>query len=265
LAYLDSKPKRLTISSGLLRGFTSWQSTFFLFPVIMRQLLCILAYFFFCISIQGITHMKKTLLASAILLSSANYAHAGFFDFLFGNDEAAPAAEAPAPATAAPKVTAPVAQAAPAESSMMDKATDVAMGLLPMLTNQLGVTETQAEGGMGSLLQVAQGALSSDEFGQLGQGIPGMDSLLAAAPALGTKSAGGNALTSMLSNAGGMVGGLGAMGQLTQQFEALGLSPDMIMQFANMAISYFSSSDATASESNTGDLLQTGLSTILGQ
>jgi hypothetical protein len=207
--------------------------------------------------------LKKTLLATAILLSSTSYAHAGFFDFLFGNDEAAPAAEAPA--KAAPKVTAPVAQAAPTESSMMDTATDVAMGLLPMLTSQLGVTETQAEGGMGSLLQVAQGALSSDEFGQLSQGIPGMDTLLAAAPALGAKSAGGNALTGMLSNAGGMAAGLGAMGQLTQQFEALGLSPDMIMQFANMAISYFSSSDATESESNTGDLLQTGLSAILGQ
>tara|TARA_R110001592_G_scaffold103247_3_gene291003 strand:+ start:9310 stop:9936 length:627 start_codon:yes stop_codon:yes gene_type:complete len=207
--------------------------------------------------------MKKTLLATAILLSSASYAHAGFFDFLFGSDEAAPVAEAPA--KVAPKVTAPVAQAAPTESSMMDTATDVAMGLLPMLTSQLGVTETQAEGGMGSLLQVAQGALSSDEFGQLSQGIPGIDTLLAAAPALGSKSAGGNALTGMLSNAGGLAAGLGAMGKLTEQFEALGLSSDMIMQFANLAIGYFSSSDAPEGASNTGNLLQTGLSAILGQ
>lgn len=208
--------------------------------------------------------MKKILLTSAILLSTASTAHAGFFDFLFGGDEekAAPAAEVTAPAKTTQAVTAP---AAPAESSMTETATNMAMGLLPMLTSQLGVTETQAEGGMGSLLQVAKGALSSDEFGQLSQGIPGMDTLLAAAPALGSKSAGGNALTGMLSNAGGMAAGLGAMGKLTEQFEALGLSSDMIMQFANIAISYFSSSDAPEGAGNTGDLLQSGLSAILGQ
>ena len=173
--------------------------------------------------------MKKILLTSAILLSTASTAHAGFFDFLFGEYEKAAPAEVTAPAKTTQTVT------APAESSMTETATNMAMGLLPTLTNQLCVTETQAEGGMGSLLQVAKGALSSDEFGQLSQGIPGMDTLLAAAPALGSKSAGGNALTGMLSNAGGMAAGLGAMGKLTEQFEALGLSSDMIMQFANIA------------------------------
>tara|TARA_R110002072_G_scaffold140765_1_gene285151 strand:- start:21284 stop:21907 length:624 start_codon:yes stop_codon:yes gene_type:complete len=206
--------------------------------------------------------MKKILLTSAILLSTVNTAHAGFFDFLFGGEEEATSAtEVTAPAKTTQTVSVP---AAPAESSMVDTATDIAMGLLPMLTSQLGVTETQAEGGMGSLLQVAQGALSSDDFGQLSQGIPGMDTLLAAAPALGAKSAGGNALTGMLANAGGLAAGLGSMGKLTEQFEALGLSPDMIMQFANMAISYFSNNES-AGANNTGDLLQTGLSAILGQ
>lgn len=210
--------------------------------------------------------MKKIILTSAILLSTANTAHAGFFDFLFGDkEEAAPATEVTTSEKASPAVSVPAVKDTPRESSMMDTATDVAMGLLPMLTSQLGVTETQAEGGMGSLLQVAQGALSSDEFGQLSQGIPGMDTLLAAAPALGSKSAGGNALTGMLSNAGGMAAGLGVMGKLTEQFEALGLSPDMILQFANLAISYFSSSDAPEGSGNTGNLLQTGLSAILGQ
>lgn len=210
--------------------------------------------------------MKKTLLASAILLSSANYAHAGFFDFLFGDKEEATVAETTAPAAVQKAVTAPLEKpVVPEESSMMETATNMAMGLLPTLTNQLGVTETQAEGGMGSLLQVAKGALSSDEFGQLSQGIPGMDTLLAAAPSIGGKSAGGSALTGMLSNVGGMAEGLGMMGKLTEQFEALGLSPDMIMQFANIAISYFSSNSEAEGENNTGNLLQTGLGAILGQ
>lgn len=206
--------------------------------------------------------MKKTILASAILLSSANYAHAGFFDFLFGGDKeetAAPAASQAVPAEES------VATVAPHASSGIETATSLAMGLIPTLTKQLDVTETQAEGGMGSLLQVAKGALSSDEFGQLSQDIPGMSSLLAAAPALGSKSAGGNAVSGMLSNVGGMAAGLGVMGKLTEQFEALGLSPDMIMQFANIAISYFSSKDETQGENNTGNLLESGLSAILGQ
>ncbi len=207
--------------------------------------------------------MKKTLLVSAILLSSSNMAHAGFFDFLFGNkEEAAPVAEAPAPAPAPTQQA--VTKTSPAQPTTMETATNLAMGLLPTLTQELGVTETQAEGGMGSLLQVAKGALSSNEFGQLSQGIPGMDTLLAAAPALGSKSAGGNALTGMLANAGGMAAGLGTMGKLTEQFEALGLSPEMIMQFANIAVSYFSNSDAAGTD-NTANLLQTGLSSILGQ
>ena len=202
--------------------------------------------------------MKKTLLVSAILLSSSNMAHAGFFDFLFGGEEEAPVAEV------STKTEQAVTQTAPAQASTMETATNIAMGLLPTLTQQLGVTDTQAEGGMGSLMQVAQGALSSDEFSQLSQGIPGMDTLLAAAPALGSKSAGGNALSGMLANAGGIASGLGAMGKLTEQFEALGLSPDMIMQFANMAISYFSKSDVAGTD-NTANLLQSGLSAILGQ
>lgn len=206
--------------------------------------------------------MKKTILASAILLSSTNYAHAGFFDFLFGGDKEetpVPAASQTMPADES------VATVAPHASSGIETATSLAMGLIPTLTKQLDVTETQAEGGMGSLLQVAKGALSSDEFGQLSQDIPGMGSLLAAAPALGSKSAGGNAVSGMLSNVGGMAAGLGVMGKLTEQFEALGLSPDMIMQFANIAISYFSAKDEAQGENNTGNLLETGLNAILGQ
>lgn len=212
---------------------------------------------------KGDTFMKKTLLVSAILLSSANMAHAGFLDFLFGNkEEAAPAKQATAPAPTQTQKAVP----AVAQPTTMESATNLAMGLLPVLTSQLGVTEPQAEGGMGSLLQVAKGALSAGEFSQLSQGIPGMDTLLAAAPALGSKSSGGNALTGMLANAGGLAAGLGSMNNLTQQFEALGLSPDMIIQFATIAIDYFSTpSNVPANANNTGDLLQKGLGVILGQ
>jgi hypothetical protein len=219
--------------------------------------------FFFA---KGDMIMKKTLLVSAILLSSANMAHAGFLDFLFGKkEESAPVVEAPAPATQTSPST-PVAAAA-TQPSTMESATNLAMGLLPVLTSQLGVSETQAQGGMGSLLQVAQTTLSSNDFAQLSEGIPGMQTLLAAAPALSSKSAGGNALSGMLANAGGLVAGLGSMSKLTQQFEALGLNPEMIVQFATIAIDYFSNSAEKGVENadSTAALLQRGLSAVLGQ
>lgn len=198
--------------------------------------------------------MNTKTLAVALLISSSSIAHAGFFDSLFGNKEEAPATEVKTEAPAA-EVKAELPAATP---STMETATNMAMGLLPTLTQQLGVTDTQAEGGMGSLMQLAKGALSSDEFGQLSGGIPGMDTLLAAAPALSSGS--GNGMSGMLSSAGGLASSIGGIAQLTQQFEALGLSSDMIAQFANIAISYFSQDDG----SNTGDLLQKGLSSILG-
>jgi len=145
-----------------------------------------------------------------------------------------------------------------AETGTMDTVVSTAMGLLPTLTQQLGVSDSQAEGGMGSLMNLAKSALSTEEFGSLSQGVPGMDTLLAAAPALNSKG-GSSGLSGMLSSAGGLASTIGGLGQITEQFEALGLSPDMIAQFANIAIGYF-----TQEGNNTGELLQKGLSSILG-
>ncbi|TNC79712.1 MAG: hypothetical protein C9356_17635 [Oleiphilus sp.] len=192
--------------------------------------------------------MHKLWMASALVFGMSGTVHAGFFDSLLGKK--APEDEKVTPVVEQQNTT--------AEPSMTDSAIEMAAGLVPTLTQQLGVTETQAEGGMGSLLGMAKSSLSSDEFKQLGAGIPGMESLLAAAPAL---SAGGKTggLGGMLSGAGGLAASLGGMSQLTQQFEALGLSPDMIAQFANIAVQYFSQGG-----NSTGALLEKGLGSILG-
>jgi hypothetical protein len=191
--------------------------------------------------------MKIKIFTAALLLATANVANAGFFDSLFGNNEEATSTEA---ATTVADET----------SSTMETATTVAMGLLPTLTQQLGVTESQAEGGMGSLMQLAQGALSSEEFSELSDGVPNMSALLAAAPVLSSGDGEGG-ISDMLSSAGGFASSLGGMAKLTEQFKSLGLSADMIIQFANIAISYFSNDSST----NTGALLQKGLTSILDQ
>ncbi|PIE42887.1 MAG: hypothetical protein CSA50_08115 [Gammaproteobacteria bacterium] len=203
--------------------------------------------------------MKKKLITASLLFSFASFSHAGFFDSLFGGDEEKTAAQEETKKVAAGKVQ----QKQPeATGNMMNSVGDVAMGLLPTLTSQLGVTDTQAKGGMGSLMQLAKSTLSASEFGQLSQGVPGMDTLLAAAPALS-----GGALGGALSSAGSIASGLGGLGQITKQFEALGLSPDMMVKFATIAVGYFSGNAASgdSSGSSTASLLEKGLSAVLGK
>lgn len=191
--------------------------------------------------------MQKLVVASALILGISGTAQAGLFDSVFGDKS--PAEEKVASAADTGK--------SPTTSSMADSAMNMAAGLIPTLTQQLGVTETQAQGGMGSLLGMAKQSLSSGEFEQLGAGVPGVETLLTAAPALSGGKASG--LGGMLSGAGGLASSIGGMAQLTEQFEALGLSPDMIAQFANIAVQYFSQGG-----NSTGALLEKGLGSILG-
>lgn len=186
--------------------------------------------------------INKKILFTTLLLSITNVANAGFFDSIFGDKEATPATT-----TEAVKMQAMTK----ADSAQ----TEASNSLISTLTQQLGVTDSQAEGGLGSLMQLAQGSLSSGDFSQLSAGVPNMDSLLAAVPDLG-----GMGISDMLSNAGGIASSLSGLSLITEQFEALGLSSDMISQFYNVAMSYFSKEGGTG----TSDLLQKGLSSIMG-
>ncbi len=200
--------------------------------------------------------MKIKMIATGLLICVTGTAQAGFFDSLFGGKEEAPVAEVKQAEVDTSQAS---TKAVASEStSVMDTAVSVASGLIPTLTSQLGVNNDQAQGGMGALLNVAKGSLSGGEFSSLSNGIPGMETLLAAAPALSGKSSMGG-LSGIASSLGGSAAALGGIGQLTSQFEALGLSPEMISQFAKVAIDYFMNNDV-----DTGNLLQKGLGSILG-
>ena len=59
------------------------------------------------------------------------------------------------------------------------------MGVLTSLvTQQLGVSEAQANGGIGAMLKLAQERLSAGQFDQVAQAIPGADKYLATAKQL---------------------------------------------------------------------------------
>lgn len=119
-------------------------------------------------------------------------------------------------------------------------AIDFAKGLLPAITETVGVSDKQAEGGLGSLLGLAQGQLGTEDFSSLAKMIPNMDGLLSAAPKVESSD----------SPLGGLLGdsgkALGAAQTVYGQFKALGLSADQIGQYITVIQGYLQSEGGQA-------------------
>ena len=103
-------------------------------------------------------------------------------------------------------------------------------GLIGLLMQQLGVSQTQAEGGTGALLQLAQSKMSPGDFTALGNSIPNMQSIMAAAPSMNTSELG--VPKSLAGMTGGNIPGAnsGMLG-IAGAFQQLGLAPDMVQKF----------------------------------
>ena len=152
-----------------------------------------------------------------------------------------------------------VTQTAPQSAPVVTADTAAtAMSLLPMLTQSLGVTEAQAAGGMGSLLQAAQGLMSGTDFGTLSKAIPNMDSLLAAAPEVAPAKK-GDLLGGAMDAAANYSANTKIGKQLLSQFKSLGLSPDMISKFSDVAMGYLQKGEVPQA----ADLLQNALSSVI--
>jgi hypothetical protein len=100
--------------------------------------------------------------------------------------------------------------------------------LIGALSKELGATAEQAAGAAGALFGVAKSRLTPQQFSQVAAAVPGMDSLLRAAPA--TTSAPGAAgapvgTSGALSQLGGSAGSLATA---ATAFTKLGLKPDMV-------------------------------------
>ena len=151
-----------------------------------------------------------------------------------------------------------VTEAAPKADNTGAGLVSVGLQLLPLLTQQLGVSGEQAKGGMGALLQTAQGLMSGSDFSKVSQMIPGAAALLSAAPQIKNESGGGLA-GSVMKMAGEQSETAKAGIQLVSQFKSLGMSADMIPQFTRVAENYLKQSD----DPSTADLLTSTLSNIL--
>ena len=109
-----------------------------------------------------------------------------------------------------------------AQADAVAAAVKASPALIEALSKEIGSSPEQAAGAAGALFGLAKSRLSADEFSQVANAVPGIDSLLSAAPVMGgaVGTAGGT-----LSQLGGSAAGLGAA---TSAFSKLGLKPDMV-------------------------------------
>ncbi len=126
-------------------------------------------------------------------------------------------------------------------------ASTVATGQVPLvdtLVSQLGVSQQQALGGAGSILQLAQGNMDTQSFTTLSQSIPGINDMLNAAPAM-PESAGSltGGLSSLMGDSGDTLGNLAT---LTNSFQQLDLSPEMVGKFVPVVTEYISNTGGQA-------------------
>jgi len=101
--------------------------------------------------------------------------------------------------------------------------------LIGNLSTELGSTPEQAAGAAAALFGVAKSRLKPEEFSQIASAVPGMDSLLKAAPA-----------TTAPQGLGGGLGGVTGLGSVSSAFTKLGLKPEMVSKAVPVLTSYVS-------------------------
>jgi uncharacterized protein VcgC/VcgE DUF2780 len=128
-----------------------------------------------------------------------------------------------------------IASAENSVSSLLGSASNPLMG---MLTSKLGVSQDQAEGGVGSILKLAQEKLAKGDFDKVAKAIPGASNYLEKAKSLG-------AISGALGNKDGLMAALGK----------LGISPDTAAKFIPAVTNFVSK----AGGSKVGNLLKSAL------
>ena len=114
--------------------------------------------------------------------------------------------------------------------------------LTAALSQELGTTPEQSAGAAGALFGVAKSQMKPTDWTQVAKAVPGMSSLLKAAPAVGGKK------NDPLSQLGASAGGLAAA---AAAFSKLGLSPDLVAKAIPVLTSFVSKSGGA----NVGNLL----------
>jgi hypothetical protein len=107
--------------------------------------------------------------------------------------------------------------------------------LIPLLTKNLGVTDTQAKGGAGAIFDYVKKKVSAEDFAKVTSGLPGVDSLLKFAPKTSDLSRQVGGLSPALGGKSDMAGG---MAGLTESFAKLGLDAGMVDKYVKTILDY---------------------------
>ncbi len=149
----------------------------------------------------------------------------------------------------------PVVHAAGPQTAPKPTAAATAVKESPALVGEVskatGATPEQAAGAAGSLFSIAKSRLNPADFSQVAAAVPGMNSLLKAAPATsGTAKPGASAAgaSGILSQVAGSGGGLASA---ASAFTKLGLKPEMVAKVVPVLTSFVSKSGGA----NVGNLL----------
>ena len=146
-------------------------------------------------------------------------------------------------ATASPSVRA--ASAAPqAPTASETAAVKASPDLTAALSKEIGATPEQSAGAAGALFGAAKSQMKPTDWAQVAKAVPGMTSLLKAAPA-GKK---GDPLSQLAGGAGGLASAAAA-------FSQLGLSPDLVAKAIPVLTSFVTKSGGA----NVGNLLAAAL------
>jgi hypothetical protein len=127
------------------------------------------------------------------------------------------------------------AKKAPAANEEAAAAVKASPDLVNALSKEMGSTPEQAAGAAGALFGVAKTRLKADEFTQVSKAVPGMDSLLKAAPMASAAAGTSGALGQLAGSAGGLATAASA-------FSKLGLKPELVAKAVPVLTSFVSKS-----------------------
>ncbi|KXI30674.1 DUF2780 domain-containing protein [Paraglaciecola hydrolytica] len=130
--------------------------------------------------------------------------------------------------------------------------------MVSAVSDQLGVNNSQAAGGLASIFNYAKGNLSSEQFGGLTESLPGLSELLSKVPDAGNVASEGG-LGGLMDKAASFNDSLKAANEVKKQFAALGLDAEMIMQYVNVAKAYLDTEEGKQVK----DTLMQGLGNLM--
>jgi hypothetical protein len=133
-------------------------------------------------------------------------------------------------------------KAAAAANEAASAAAKASPELVDALSKEIGSTPEQSAGAAGALFGLAKSRLKADEFSQVAGAVPGMASLLKAAPSSAVGTAG--ALSSVAGSAAGLASAASA-------FKSLGLKPELVAKAVPILTSFVTKSGGA----NVGSLL----------